>query len=90
MPYIAGMSLGSWILIAVIVVWAFIAIKVYFFGGFKKRPKGSKAHVGSCCSGGDGPIAHATGGCEKCSQRNGCHSEATEKNAVMPIIKEVK
>ena len=89
MPYIAGMSLGSWILIAIIVIWALIAIKCYFFGGFKKRPKGSKTHVGSCCSGGDEPNLHV-GGCENCAKRNGCHSEATEKNAVMPIIKEAK
>ena len=32
MPYIAGMSLGSWILIIAIAIWTFIAIKCYFFG----------------------------------------------------------
>ena len=43
MPQIAGMSIGSWILLAVIIAWAVIAIKVYFFGGFKK--KGGKSKV---------------------------------------------
>ena len=47
MPYIAGMSLGSWILIIAIAIWAFIAIKCYFFGGFKKHGDSSRPHVSS-------------------------------------------
>lgn len=88
MPYIAGMSLGSWILIIAIAIWTFIAIKCYFFGGFKKHGEGSRPHVGSCCGGGD--QAYVQSACASCAKRNGCHSAATDKNAVAPIIKEVK
>ncbi len=59
MPYIFGMSLGSWILIALLVLWAFVAIKVYFFGGFKKKKRGARGHRGGgggCCDTGD-PLA---------------------------------
>jgi hypothetical protein len=90
MPEIAGMSIGSWLLIIFLIIWAFVAIKVYFLGGFKKRPKGTKAHIGAgCCSGGDEPMK-ASSGCEHCAQKNGCASEATRNNAVMPTFKEVK
>ena len=77
MPYFLGMSLGSWILLAVIIAWAAIAIKVYFFGGFKKK-KGQKASIGACCDTGDGA------GCAGCS---GCEEPATRRNAVAPVIK---
>lgn len=85
MPQIAGMSIGSWILLAVIIAWAAIAIKVYFFGGFKK--KGSRSKVGSCCGTGDDDFTISFSACSGCSKRNGCAAAATSRNAVAPTIK---
>ena len=73
-----GMSIGSWILIAIIAIWFVLAIKIYFFGGFKKK-KGKGMSVGTCCDHGD-----ENGGCAGCS---GCDDSATARNAVMPKIK---
>lgn len=88
MPQIAGMSIGSWILLAVIIAWAVIAIKVYFFGGFKK--KGGKSKVGSCCDTGDDDFTVSFSACSGCSKRNGCASAATFRNAAVPTIKPQK
>lgn len=74
---IAGMSIGSWILIVIIAVWTVIAIKIYFFGGFKKKSAG----IGACCDHGDGEQG---GGCAGCS---GCDESATAKNAVVPKVR---
>lgn len=75
---IAGMSIGSWILVAVIVVWAAIAIKVYFLGDFKKGKKGLSA--GGCCGTGDAECSS-----RKCTGCPGCN--ATKCNAVLPEFK---
>ena len=78
---IAGMSIGSWILVIVLAIWAFIAIKVYFFGGFKKNRKKGLS-VGTCCDTGDDPCS----GCN-CSGCQGCSIQATRTNAVLPEFK---
>lgn len=77
MPHILGMSIGAWIVLLVIIAWAAIAIKVYFFGGFKKK-KGQKASIGACCDTGD----------ENCAACAGCNEPATRRNAVAPIVKD--
>lgn len=78
---ILGMSIGSWILIIFLAFWFFVAIKVYFFGGFKKK-KGGKASIGACCDTGD------EAGGSKCEHCHGCDdTSATQRNAVMPKIK---
>lgn len=77
MPHFLGMSIGAWIVLIVIIAWAVIAIKVYFFGGFKK--KGHKASVGACCD-----IDN-----ENCGGCNGCSDPATRRNAVTPIVKDL-
>lgn len=79
MPELFGMSIGSWILLLVIIVWAVIAIKVYFFGGFKKKKPGQKASIGACCDTGD----------EDCAACDGCNEPATKRNAVAPVVKSV-
>ena len=78
---IAGMSIGSWILIIVLALWAFVAVKVYFFGGFKKDKKKGLS-VGSCCETGDNPCS----GCS-CTGCQGCTIKATRTNAVLPEFK---
>lgn len=99
MPYILGMSLGAWIVLILIIVWAFIAIKVYFFGGFKRH----KAHGGGCCDTGDAPSSNKTLDTDierycslsddelsasLCASCGKCDSPATRRNAVAPIVKE--
>lgn len=78
---IAGMSIGSWILVIVLIVWAVIAVKVYFFGGFKKNKK-KGLHVGSCCESGDEDCG-CGGQCAGCDE-----NAAVRANAVMPTIKQ--
>ncbi len=101
MPYIFGMSLGSWILVIVIAIWIILAIKIYFFGGFKKRPKGQKASVGACCDTGDSPSTESSKkkdasktnavdpeNCDGvCAGCTGCDNTATTNNAVMPTFR---
>ena len=81
---IAGMSVGSWILILVIIVWAAISIKSYFFGGFKRKKKKGLS-VGNCCDTGD----DEPGGCAACSARGDAETAASA-NAVLPIVKDIK
>ena len=78
---ILGMSIGSWILILIIVVWAVLAIKSYFFGGLKSKKKGLQ--VGNCCDTSDADAC----ACGKC---DGCDEQAVRQNSAMPTFKEVQ
>ena len=80
---IAGMSIGSWILIIVICVWAVLAIKSYFFGGIKSKKKG--AQIGNCCDTGD----EVSAGCKSCSARGDAETAASA-NAVLPVVRDIK
>ena len=77
-----GMSLGSWVILLIIIVWTILAIKSYFFGGLKRnKDKGFK--VGSCCDTGDEDACGC--GCAGCASE--CDEKSVRQNAVMPTFK---
>lgn len=79
-------NLASWIILIVVAVWIFAAIKIAFFGGFRKEKK-----RGGCCDVGDVDksfkIETACSACKK-SSCAGCSGSATSKNSLVPTIRE--
>ncbi len=83
------MNIASWIILAIVVVWIGIAIKVVFFGGFGK--KGRSCHCAhrdtDLPSDEDLKLPSACMGCSKGSC-SGCASAADRHDIPTPIIRE--
>ena len=80
------MNFASWIILIIVAIWIFAAIKIAFFGGFRKEKKS-----GGCCDVGDVDksyrIETACSACKK-SGCAGCAGSATNKNTLAPTIRE--
>ncbi len=83
------MNIASWIILAIVVVWIGIAIKVAFFGGFGK--KGRSCHGAhrdvDLPSDEDLKLPNACMGCSKGSC-SGCASATDRHDIPIPIIRE--
>lgn len=88
------MNIASWIILAIVVVWIFVAVKSAFFGGFGK--KGASCH-GGCGDEDTGSrrlpsdeelkLPSACAGCAKGSCA-GCAS--LKRDVPTPIIHEIR
>lgn len=83
------MNIASWIILAVVIVWIGIAIKVTFFGGFGK--KGRSCHGAhrdaDLPSDKDLKLPNACMGCSEGSCA-GCVSAAGKHDVPTPVIRE--
>lgn len=81
------MNLASWLILAAVAVWILAAVKIAFFGGFRKEKK-----HGGCCDVGDIEeefrITSACAGCNK-SDCSACAGSATSRNALTPTIRDL-
>ncbi len=83
------MNLASWIILIIVAVWAIVAIKVAFFGGFGKK----RSCHGSCGDDVKLPsdeelrLPSACMGCSKGSCA-GCASVAGRRDIPTPTIRE--
>lgn len=80
------MNLASWIILAIVALWIFAAVKIAFFGGFRKEKSGGCCDVGDVED--DFKIELACSGCSK-TDCGGCASSAASKNALTPTIREI-
>ena len=80
------MNIASWIILILVAVWIFAAVKIAFFGGFRKEKK-----HGGCCDVGDADadfkVESACSACKK-TDCSACASSVTSKNTLTPTIRE--
>ena len=79
-------NLASWIILAVVAIWIIAAVKIAFFGGFGKKKK-----RGGCCDVGDIDESYKIdSACSACKMSScaGCANSATNKNGLVPTIRE--
>ena len=80
------MNIASWIILIIVAVWIGIAVKVAFFGGFRKK---RACHGTTLPSDEDLKLPSACMGCSKGSCA-GCASAADRRDIPTPIIREEK
>ena len=80
------MNLASWIILIIVAVWIFAAVKIAFFGGFRKEKK----HSGCCDVGDTDKSYRIESACSACKKNScaGCANSAATKNALVPTIRE--